>query len=295
MFAVVNLYKPPGPTSHTMINALRRVFDLKKVGHAGTLDPLAEGVLPICLGKATRLIEYFPTDKRYEATICFGRTTTTLDKAGEVVEEQPCQLTAEAVSLILPCFIGIIQQQVPPQSAIHVAGKKLYKYYQQGIPVELPTREVTIHDLTLQSFHPDPAGFPTAVVQVHCSTGTYIRSLARDIGVAVGTVGMLDKLVRTAHGSFTADSAVPLDTLQESDDPSQYLENPARYLSLPTIELTEEAQAKYLSNGMKIDWPEAETQKPRPNALYWITRDNRPVSVAQLVQHRLKPIKVFSD
>ena len=294
MFAVVNVHKPLGLTSHDVVARLRRVFGLKRVGHLGTLDPLAEGVLPVCLGQATRLIEYFPTDKRYRADVTFGKTTITLDREGEVLSEKPCPpLTPETLEPWLATLRGDIQQQVPLYSAVHVGGKKLYKLAREGkIDVELPTKPVTIHEFTLVELRDTDTPHPTAILDVHCSSGTYIRSLARDLGEQAGCGAYLSGLVRTAHGKFSLKDAVPLETLMESPDPTQYLQNPAQYLGMPVLELDEERSYSLLQHGMKLP-PEPAMPKLKPNRFYFVRYQQTPVAVAQAVSGQLKPVKVF--
>jgi tRNA pseudouridine55 synthase len=295
MFAVVNVFKPAGLTSHDVVARLRRVYGLKKVGHLGTLDPLAEGVLPVCLGQATRLIEYFPSDKRYRAEVTFGITTTTLDQAGERLSDTPCpELTPQAVQDALGAFIGTIQQKVPMHSAVHVGGKKLYKYAHQGIEVETPVKTVAIESIELLSFSPGP--YPVATLDIACGSGTYIRALARDLGEALGCGAYLSGLVRTGHGHFTDQDAVPLAELMESDAPQVYLRDPVPYLGWSVLELPEGDTADRLMNGMKIQWSEVASQmsgRLRGNELSFATVDGRPLAVVQKVGLMLKPLKVF--
>ena len=153
VFGVVNINKPAGMTSHTVVARVRKIFNLKKVGHSGTLDPAATGVLPTFIGHATRLIEYMPDDKHYEATITFGRATNTWDADGETTSEtSAAAISEQQVTDLLPQFKGVIQQTVPPFSAVHVNGKKLYHYARAGVEVELPVREATIHEISLKSW-----------------------------------------------------------------------------------------------------------------------------------------------
>ncbi len=300
MFAVVNIDKPQGMTSHDVVARLRRIYGLKKVGHMGTLDPMATGVLPVCLGQATRLIEYFPTDKAYRAEITLGRTTTTLDAEGDTVSEPGCQgvdLSPERIEAVLSGFRGTIHQQVPLYSAVHVKGKKLYELARQGRTADLPTREVTIHRLERIGAGPlEYAGDgPTLVVEVACSSGTYIRSLARDIGETLGCGAYLSGLARTEHGRFRLADAVSLDTLRDSAQPANYLLNPVDYLDMPALQL-DEAETRQLDNGMKIAPPSAGggvALKLKPNALYLAMHGERPVGVTRYEAGRLRPLKIF--
>ncbi len=302
MFAAINIYKPKGITSHDVVSRLRRVYSLKKIGHLGTLDPLAEGVLPLCLGQATRLIEYFPSDKRYTAEVTLGQTTATLDSEGEVLSEVDCselELSEERLESVLARFRGVIQQQVPLYSAVHVAGKKLYELARQGKTADLPVRETVIYELICTGLNRDNPAHPVLTLDVKCASGTYIRSLARDIGEALGCGAYMSGLVRTEHGRFTVSDSVPLETLQQSENPAAYLQDPTAFLSVPVIALSHEDEAKKLWNGMKVLPAASESHeggtliKLKPNALYLATWQGKPLGVVQCVSHWLKPVKIF--
>jgi tRNA pseudouridine55 synthase len=303
LFAALNVYKPTGMTSHDVVSRLRRIYNLKKIGHLGTLDPLAEGVLPVCLGHATRLIEYFPDDKCYRAEVTLGRTTTTLDSEGDELSVTDCSgldLSDARLKDVLARFTGTITQQVPLYSAVHVGGKKLYELARQGKSADLPTREVTIHQLTLVEVRTDDPAHPVLVLDVHCSSGTYIRSLARDIGDALGGGAYMSHLLRTRHGRFDVADSVTLEALQQSDNPGQYLQDPVPFLTLPSIEITAPDDVFRLSNGMKIE-PDARditgaggvAVKLKPNALYLALHQGRLLGVVEVVSHKLKPVKIF--
>lgn len=300
MFAALNVYKPKGITSHDVVSRLRRIYGLKKIGHLGTLDPLAEGVLPVCLGQATRLIEYFPDDKRYTAEVTLGRTTTTLDSEGEELSLMNCtglDLSSERLDTVLKQFTGTILQQVPLYSAVHVGGKKLYELARQGKTAELPTRETTIHELTLLGVNLESPAHPVLTLDVHCSSGTYIRSLARDIGDALGCGAYMSHLVRTRHGCFDIQGSISLDTLKESQEPQQFLQDPVQFLTMPILAIDSSEDARLLTNGMKITLglPAEGTVATRlkPNALYMAVHNGRPVGVIQAVSQKLKPVKIF--
>jgi tRNA pseudouridine55 synthase len=300
MFAALNIYKPVGITSHDVVARLRRVFGLKKIGHLGTLDPLAEGVLPLCLGQATRLIEYFPSGKRYTAKVTLGRTTTTLDSEGEELSCANCSkvdLSEARLAVVFAEFTGTIMQQVPLYSAVHVGGKKLYELARQGKTAELPTRETVIEHIVLLSLDCQNSAHPVLTLDVKCGSGTYIRSLARDIGEALGCGAFLSGLVRTEHGRFELQNAISLEELQQADDPAYALLNPLQFLDMPLLPVASIEDATQLSNGMKIDpTPSQEggvAVKLKPNALYMAVFEAKPLGVVQLVSQRLKPVKMF--
>jgi tRNA pseudouridine55 synthase len=218
--------KPGGMTSHDVVARVRRLAGTRKVGHAGTLDPMATGVLVLGLNRATRLLGHLTlTDKRYAATIRLGVSTTTDDAEGEVTATAPTDaLTAEAVRKALASFVGELDQVPSAVSAIKVAGKRAYARVRDGEVVELPARRVTVHSLDVVSTSLDHQGSadrregdPAEVeIEVHCSSGTYIRAIARDLGEALGVGGHLTALRRTAVGPFGIQSAHTLDELEES-------------------------------------------------------------------------------
>jgi tRNA pseudouridine55 synthase len=194
--------KPSGVTSFSMVSLVRRLTGIRRVGHAGTLDPLATGVLPVAVGQATRFIEYMDdAPKVYEATVRFGIETNTYDAEGEITTTaDPSGVTREAIEALLPRFIGDIEQIPPAHSAIKLAGKPLYRYAREGIAVEPQPRCVHIDRIQLRSFEPGAAA--AIDIEVTCGKGTYIRSLAHDIGGALGCGGHLTALRRTSSGGF---------------------------------------------------------------------------------------------
>lgn len=213
MDGILNLLKPPGMTSHDVVGFVRRTLQTKKVGHTGTLDPGVAGVLPICVGKATRLAEYIAgDDKAYRAEITFGLATDTQDSFGEVTAEADAShLTRGDLAYVLPRFQGEIMQVPPMVSAVKVNGKKLYELAREGVEIEREARPVTIHKLQLLDFRPGPR--PVAFVDVVCSKGTYIRTLAVDIGAALNLPAHMSHLVRTRSGPFTLADAATLEDL----------------------------------------------------------------------------------
>ena len=207
--------KPAGPTSHDVVALVRRLAATKRVGHGGTLDPFASGVLPLFLGRATKVVEYHLGDtKGYRATICFGASSATDDLEGERTPADGPAPGRAAVELSLPRFLGEITQRPPAYSAIKVAGRRAYAMARAGESVELAERRVTIETLEIRDWDESDPDRPIAVVDVRCSAGTYVRALARDLGEAVGSAAYLGALVRTASGPFTIDAATPLDDVR---------------------------------------------------------------------------------
>ena len=207
--------KPTGPTSHDVVALVRRLAATKRVGHGGTLDPFAAGVLPVFLGHATRIVEYHLGDeKSYRATVCFGASSTTDDLEGELTPADGPAPSRNAVEAALPAMTGPISQRPPAYSAIKVAGRRAYAMARAGESVALPPRDVTIHRLELVDWDGSDAERPVAILDVTCSAGTYVRALARDLGERVGSAAYLGALTRTASGGFTLDDAVSLDDIR---------------------------------------------------------------------------------
>jgi tRNA pseudouridine55 synthase len=199
--------KPAGFTSHDVVAKLRRIFGQRKVGHAGTLDPDATGVLLVGLGRATRLLRYLSeSGKAYEGRIVFGIATSTLDAAGEVLDQRPMPITRDDVERALPRFRGDIEQLPPMVSAVKVGGRRLHELARAGEEIERAPRPVRVDRFDVVAFEPGP--YPQADVEVECGSGTYIRSLAADLGAALGGCAHLKSLRRTRVGSFTLAEAL---------------------------------------------------------------------------------------
>lgn len=244
LFGFLNIYKPVGMTSHDVVSVLRRVTKIKQIGHTGTLDPFAEGVLPICIGKATRLIEYLQDNKEYLATVQFGAATNTFDLDGEKVFTSDKKVSRDDIKEGLKSFEGEISQLPPIFSAIKVKGKKLYEYARKGEEVEIQPRKVVIKNIELKNFDEE---LQQAQILLKCSKGTYIRSIANDLGKNLGCGGYLIKLIRTQAGKFRVENSVQLDRI----DVESNLINPLDILNLPKIAVDNDDLAR-IKNGMPI-------------------------------------------
>lgn len=307
---VLVIAKAAGPTSHDIVAIMRRLAQTKRVGHGGTLDPFAAGVLPLFLGRATRLAEYhLGANKVYRATVCFGATSTTDDLEGEQTPSDAPAPTQELVEAALGAFRGPIRQRPPDYSAIKVGGRRAYALARAGETVELREREVTIHDLSIVSWDDRDPTRPIAILDVSCSAGTYIRSLARDLGQALGSGAYLGALTRTASGAFGADDATPLEELQAAA-----AEGPAgltKYLKpmdagldeLPRLVVDDEA-VQELARGRAVRVPADERlddpAAPDPAAgaalpIRVVDARGRLVALARWRGERLAPDKVFVD
>ena len=207
---LVILNKPAGCSSHKMVGAARRIFNMKKIGHTGTLDPAATGVLPLLLGKATRAAELLIAEnKRYTAEILLGTVTDSLDLDGNILAQNPVNVSAEDVKRVIGSFVGEIEQLPPMYSAISIGGQRLYDLARKGIEVERERRRVTIYSIDILSVR-----LPVVTVDVRCSKGTYIRTLGADIGEALGCGACLQSLCRTESGSLKLDNAYTVEDLE---------------------------------------------------------------------------------
>jgi len=237
---VLNVNKPPGLTSHDVVQRLRRLTGQRRVGHAGTLDPLASGVLVVAFGWATRIVEYLAAlPKVYRATVRLGVTTDTWDAEGQVVRQaEAASVTREALEAVLPEFVGRLLQVPPMYSALKQHGKPLYRLARQGISVEREPREIEVQTLDLEDWRP-----PDVVLRVRCSKGTYVRALAHDLGERLGAGAYLSALERTAVGHFDIESAVSLEALEGagSEWPRHVIAPRDALQHLPTAVLGEQA------------------------------------------------------
>ena len=241
MNGIVIVDKPAGWTSQDVVSKLRGALHTKRIGHGGTLDPMATGVLPVFVGRATRGVEFFEhAEKTYEATLRLGLHTDTEDTSGTVLEEKEVHISEAEFLSILPKFRGKIQQIPPMYSALKVGGQKLCDLARKGREVERQPREIEIFKLECLEFN----GLEARLL-VHCSKGTYIRTLCKDIGQALGCGGCMAALRRVTAGEYTIEEAVPLDVLVAAEDPEQYLRNvDTMFRNYPAITLTEKQELR---------------------------------------------------
>ncbi|MBE6955413.1 MAG: tRNA pseudouridine(55) synthase TruB [Ruminococcaceae bacterium] len=250
---IIIVDKPAGWTSHDVVAKLRGALHEKRIGHGGTLDPMATGVLPVFVGRATRAVEFFEAaDKAYETLLQLGTVTDTDDITGAVLEEKSVSVTEEALRATLPRFLGQQEQLPPMYSAIKVDGKKLYELARAGKTVERKTRTITIHALEL-------LGFDGKNVRLHvcCSKGTYIRTLCHDIGEALGCGGTMAALRRTQAGAYSLSDATPLEAILFSEDPAALLRPvDSMFSEHPKVVIFGE-QVRRCYNGNDVSCPES--------------------------------------
>ncbi len=249
MFGFLNVNKSAGRTSHDVVARARRLLKIKQIGHAGTLDPAATGVLPLGIGSACRLLRFLPHDKTYVAEILFGRTTSTDDIGGETLstaDEVPRQ--CDEILAHLDVFRGEIEQVPPMVSAIHVGGERLYKLAREGrAPEVVPSRQVTVYSIEFICYNA-----PVLCLRIHCSGGTYIRSIARDLGQRLGCGGCLSSLIREQAGRFLLKDAIDIDLF--NDLTSTPLLRPEDVLTLPAVSLDAEG-ADRIRKGQRVQAP----------------------------------------
>lgn len=254
MNGIVIVDKPQDWTSQDVTARLRRVFQTRRIGHGGTLDPMATGVLPVFVGRATRGVEFFEhAEKVYETVLRLGLTTDTEDVTGTVLSQSEVNCTAVQVEAVLEQFRGEIMQIPPMYSALKINGQKLCDLARKGKEVERQPRPITIHELTFLSMEGTDVR-----LRVRCSKGTYIRTLCKDIGEALGCGGCMAALRRTAAGSYTAEEAVPLETLLNCENPEVYLRNVDTMFSVyPSVKLSEKQETRCRNgNAFTVKYPD---------------------------------------
>lgn len=251
MNGIVIVDKPQGWTSQDVTARLRRVYATRRIGHGGTLDPMATGVLPVFVGRATRGVEFFEhAEKTYETVLLLGRTTDTQDVTGATLAEKAVHLSPADIEKVLPRFRGDILQVPPMYSALKVNGKKLYELARKGQEVERQPRPITVFELTNLGFDGTRLS-----LRVRCSKGTYIRTLCQDIGEALGCGGCMEALRRVRAGEYGIEDAVPLEQLLESETPEQYLRGlDTMFAHWPAVTLTPN-QEKRCRNGNPFSSP----------------------------------------
>ena len=295
MDGILIIDKPAGPTSHDVVNRVRRIFNTRKVGHAGTLDPFATGVMVVLVGKATRLAKFVDKDaKEYEATVRFGYATDTGDLTGERIGETGrSDISSSEIHSVLDRFHGEILQTPPMYSAKKVDGKKLYELARRGEEIERKAVPVTIHEISVVS--PDDVSGEHHTIRVRCSAGTYIRTLAEDIAKALGTAAHLTELRRTASGRFSLADSVPLDALADEADPTKRLLPIETLVSgLPHFVLNSE-RAKMTLNGLSSRVYGQEFVADEPIAMF--SEDGQLIAVGKYSadENAIRPTLVLGE
>jgi len=280
---VLLLDKPVGLSSNDALMKAKRVFNAKKAGHTGTLDPFATGLLPLCFGEATKFSQdLLEADKTYEATVHLGIMTTTGDTEGEVIEQRAVDVTREQVEAALARFRGPILQVPPMYSALKRDGKALYEYAREGITLEREARPVTIHGLSLIDYTA-----PYLKILVTCSKGTYVRVLGEDIGAALGCGAHLNALRRVQVGNLTTERMITLEELQAHPDPLSLLAPVDALLSsFPSVELTLDLAKRFL-NGQRLALGKEAVQVPSGLGRVRVYHDGKLLGTANLQEYAI--------
>ena len=285
---IINLNKPTGITSRRAVDTVKRLARPAKVGHAGTLDPLADGVLVICIGEATRLIEYVQRmPKRYRGTFLLGRSSPTEDIEGTVVELPDAPIpTLEQIGEAAKRFVGQIEQRPPIFSALKVKGRRAYDLARAGEQVELEPRKINVHSLEVAEYD-----YPKLVLDIECGSGTYVRSLGRDLAESLGTTAVMSALTRTAVGVFQIEHSVDPDVLNDSDWTNRILP-PSRAVDyLPCVQLSNEQLAR-IRNGMAI---ELDSEQIRDISTAKTPVEMQDIRAAQLSVNEEEEIVAFDE
>jgi tRNA pseudouridine55 synthase len=295
MIGFLNVYKPSGMTSHDVVQKVRRTLSLKQIGHGGTLDPLAEGVLPIAVGSACRLLRFLPHDKVYLAGILFGQTTDTDDIEGKVIATVAPDFkppTLSEIEVALKPFSGTIMQRPPLYSAIHQQGKRLYELAREGKKPEIAEREVVITSIDVIDYT-----YPILQLRISCGGGTYIRSIARDLGEVLACGGCLQSLVREKSGPFEIAKAVRLDHHSDRSALGAQVESPTRALcengTLAVLEISED-QKRALKMGQRLSLEEQKIAGDVSTVLAICNQELIAVCVVE-ADGKLKPEVVIAD
>lgn len=285
-FYFLNINKPKGITSFDVIYKLRKILKIKKIGHSGTLDPMAEGVMQVAVGNASRLLEYLPSDKEYIAEIQFGYSSSTLDSEGEIEKLKPSSFNQDDLNKKISLFKGKIKQVPPKFSAIKVGGKKLCDIARKkpDIEIEIPEREVEIYEISLICFDFNN-GYPKAKIKVSCSKGTYIRTLAQDIAKNLKTDAYLTSLIRIKAGKFNISSSV---SIEDAADKHNRI-NPVDVLDMEEYKLDND-EFNLVKNGVSI-YPKSCIK----SETIMLTYNNKLVSVGVFVDNKIKVKKFFNS
>lgn len=285
MFGFLNIYKPKGITSHDVIYKLRKLLHIKKIGHGGTLDPMAEGVLPVAISNAAKLIDYLPAKKEYQAKFQIGVISDSYDTECELKYFSDKKVSKEAIKQILESFRGQISQKPPIYSAVKKNGKKLYELARQGnCDIEIPERIINVEKIELIDFDEK---MQQGSIIISCSKGTYIRSIIHDMGQRLNTGAVMTSLIRTVSGGMNVENSVKLEQLSDENDVKKYLINPCKLINFKNIEINE-VQFEKVKNGMGFNYQEQD-------GFVFLCRKNEIEAFAEICNNRVIIKKVFVE
>lgn len=273
-----------------MVSRLRKILNLRQIGHTGTLDPLAIGVLPVCIGNATKIIQYLDTSKAYRAYVLLGVKTDTYDTEGKILEKKPVKLEVEKIKELLEGFQGEIIQTPPIYSAVHYKGKRLYEYARKNIEIkDIPSRQVTVNSIELVDIEKADTKNPVLVVDIDCSGGTYIRSIAHDLGEKLGYGACLENLTRTKSGKLRVEDSLTLEQVEElfqNNETEKFLLPSGNFLELEAVEINQEEKDK-IKHGQFLP-----IKNYAAEMMQLIYKGNL-VAIAKSEEGKIKPVKVF--
>ncbi len=283
MLGFLNIYKPKGITSHDVIHKLRKALKIKKIGHAGTLDPLAEGVLPVAISYATKLIDFLPEDKEYIADFKFGYTSLSYDAETELEKFSDKTATLNDVENILPEFFGDIKQRPPIYSAIKVGGQKLYELARNGVSdVEVPERTINVSKIEPINFDENTQ---TGKILIACSKGTYIRSIINDIGQRLGVGAVMTSLIRSKSGGMSVENSVNVNDITDVDVAQKYLINLDKVFNFASVEI-DDVELERVKNGNSI-------RRNISDGFAFIVYNSEIIAFAEISSSKVKIKKVF--
>ncbi len=290
MNGVLNIDKPAGMTSHDVVARVRRIAHLKRVGHAGTLDPDATGVLLVCLGAATRISDFLADEgKQYRATLALGVTTTTEDASGDVLTRTDARHVTEGdLAAVLPRFVGDVSQIPPMVSAVHHEGRRLYELAREGVTVERAARTIRIDRIELMNFMPGEAA--TATLEVACGKGTYIRTLCADLGAALGAGGHMATLRRTRVGAFGIETATPLADLTGENLSARLVSSADALDRLPAHRIETDADEDAIRHGRALP-----SRLPPGTVARILDASGALLALGRADGEQLRPFKVFAS
>ncbi len=290
MNGILNLLKPPGISSNNIIGAVKKISGIKKIGHTGTLDPAAAGVLPLCLGKATKVASFLLMDKKtYWCEVILGTRTDTDDTCGRVLEKKRVEVPTDRIILALESFKGKIEQVPPRFSSVKISGKPAYKLSRKNEPFTIKARQVEIFSLDIVNIEKNIVRF-----MVHCSRGTYMRSIARDLGHLLGTGGCLNFLIRTRSGPFKLEDTYSLEEIKSCEIKTCILPADQALEHLPAISLIRNS-VKKVKTGLMINLAETDlTTVAQENAIYRLySTEGHFLALCTFKEGRFHPFKVF--
>ncbi|MFH0702438.1 MAG: tRNA pseudouridine(55) synthase TruB [bacterium] len=291
ILGILNINKPKIFTSHDVVNKLRKILKIKQIGHTGTLDPMAVGVLPVCIGKATKIIQYLDNSKSYRAFIRLGIKTDTYDLEGKILETNPVKLSFTEIKEALEEFKGEIIQKPPIYSAVHYKGKRLYEYARANIEIQdIPERKVYIDNINLIDFQEDEN---LIIIDIDCSGGTYIRTIANDLGIKLGCGASLADLIRTKSGKFLIEKSYTLEKIEEFYQKnllSEIIINPIEAINLKQYEINQN-QIEKIQKGQYFQVHDI--KKEDENEKIQLIYKNKLAAIAQIKENKIFPVNVF--